>query len=262
MSNQLTAAISALTLCFGLASAGPVLAAAPLETETARFAPAGTFENDSALEVQWSGDGREAALPLAFEYALSDRLELLAEPVPFTSINPRSGSATRGPGDFEVTLNGLVLPEKGSRPALALAGEIKIPSGKSPTIGSGEYDYTAYAIASKRFGRWDLHANLGYTVVGRPPGVDVTNTFNYAVAAEYELTPRWGLVGEVLSTTSAVSETADTGESLIAPEVSGGETVGMIGGRWRFARKVSASFGVTVDNTGAVLLRPGISFKF
>ena len=39
------------------------------------------------------------------------------------------------------------------QPALALAGELKVPTGESPLIGSDQFDYSAYAIASKRFGR-------------------------------------------------------------------------------------------------------------
>src|SRR5262249_52924541 len=104
-----------------LALLSPVAAraGAPLETETARLAPRGTLQAEVVLEVQTSSDGRESALPLAFEYALRDRLEILAEPVPYTSIRPARGAAAQGPGDIEVTLNALAMPETGRRPAIA-----------------------------------------------------------------------------------------------------------------------------------------------
>src|SRR5439155_868189 len=139
-------------------------AAAPLETETARFPARGVFEADVVLEVQQSGDGRESALPLAFEYGVTDRLTLMAEPVPFTRIHPKSAPGATGIGDLEVTLSGLLLPETHGRPAFALAGEVKVPTAESMLIGSDQYDYAGYLIASKRFSKLDAHVNFGYTI--------------------------------------------------------------------------------------------------
>jgi Putative MetA-pathway of phenol degradation len=251
-----------LSLILGSVSTSPARAAAPLETETARFFRRGMFEAEGSLELQRSKDGRESAVPLAFEYGLADRLALMVEPVPFTRITPKNGGGTRGTGDVEVTLSGLLLSESGRRPAFALAGEIKLPTAESRLIGSDRADYSAYAIASKQFGKLDAHANLGFTVVGHPAGVPVNNTINYAVAGEYEIRPTWTLVGEVLGNTAALSEGKSSGESAVAPEISGGETIAMVGARWIVMPRLTASFGVTVDNTGAVLIRPGLATRF
>ena len=48
-----------------------------LETETARFLRAGTYELDTAYEFQTSREGTERALPLAAEWGVSDGLSLL-----------------------------------------------------------------------------------------------------------------------------------------------------------------------------------------
>ena len=258
----------ALTLTFTLAlllfvtSNRTARAAAPLETETARFPMRGVFEAEGSLEVQRSKDGRESALPLAFEYALANRLTLMAEPVPFTRIRPTDAAGARGPGDLEVTLSGLLLPETLHRPALAIAGEVKIPTAESPLIGSDQLDYSGYAIASKRFGRFDTHANLGFTIVGHPAGVPVSNTLNYALAGEYSINAAWTIVGEVLGNTAALAEGSSSNESTVAPEIWGGETIAMLGTRWTCTPRLTASFGLTVDNAGAVLLRPGLSTRF
>ena len=106
-----------LTVLLALAApAASTRAGVPLETETARFAPRGTFEAEGSFEVQRSKDGNESALPLAFEYALMNRLELMAEPVPFTRIRPKTTAGASGAGDLEVTLSGLVLTESPNRP--------------------------------------------------------------------------------------------------------------------------------------------------
>ena len=87
----------------------PVAASAQtLETETARFHPAHYFQIASGFEHQFSAEGRESAMPIAFEYALTDTWELLVEPVPYTSIRPKVGPRATGPGDLEITvLHGL-----------------------------------------------------------------------------------------------------------------------------------------------------------
>ncbi|HYR68250.1 MAG TPA: transporter [Candidatus Dormibacteraeota bacterium] len=260
--STLRCASLSLTLLALAAPAASALAAAPLETETARFPARGVFEADVVLEVQQSGDGRESALPLAFEYGVTDRLTLMAEPVPFTRIHPKSAPGATGIGDLEVTLSGLLLPETHGRPAFALAGEVKVPTAESMLIGSDQYDYAGYLIASKRFSKLDAHVNLGYTIVGHPAGIAVENTLNYAIAGEYTLAPRWTLVGEFLGNTAAVSGEGASNEATATPEISGGEQIGMIGARYWLARRFVASLGVTVDNNGAVLVRPGIGARF
>jgi hypothetical protein len=234
-------------------------AAAPLETETARFHPRGTIEAEAVLEHQRAADGHETALPLAFEVALTDRVALLAEPVPYTKIAPASGPSSHGQGDLEVTLEGLVHPET-RWPAFALAGEVKVPTAEAPLIGSDQYDWTIYAIASRWLGRrLDTHVNLGYTIIGHPAGVPVNNTWNVALAGEYTWSARWSAVAEVLANTSALPE--NSGESVTTPEISAGEVTGMLGARYAITRGIIASFGVTVDNNGAVLYRPGLTAR-
>ncbi len=61
-----------------------------LETETARPLGRGVFEVSGNFEYQTSSEGREAAVPFAAEYGLTDRLELLVEPVAWTAIRPKT----------------------------------------------------------------------------------------------------------------------------------------------------------------------------
>src|SRR6476620_5105014 len=74
------------------------LAAQILETETARPLRAGQLEIAAGYELQESREGSEIAIPFAFELGLTNRLGLLVEPVPYTSIQPEIGSSTTGAG--------------------------------------------------------------------------------------------------------------------------------------------------------------------
>ncbi len=251
-------------LCVLIAVLTPVPlahAGQPLETETARTPRAHEFQIDATFERQTSEAGREISTPLAFEYGLTDRLELLLEPVFYTSIQPTAGSGAKGMGDLEATVTGVVRAETRRTPALAAAFEVKIPTTNDPLIGTGETDYTGYLIASKRMGHVDAHANFGYSVLGRPAGVNLNNIFNYAAAAEWTLSKRFDLVGEVLRSTAALPEGTSESGSGVAQEVSGAETVGMLGARVHTNDGITFALGVSYDNNQAWLVRPGITLK-
>ena len=228
-----------------------------LETETARPVGRGVFKFGGNFEYQRSNEGHESALPLLIEYGFSSRLELALEPVGFTKIRPKVGTRASGAGDLEATLTFLASHETGAMPAIAFAGEIKFPTAKNRLIGTGRTDYALYVIGSKKLGDVDLHGNLGYTIVGKPLGAPLKNILNVAVGGERKFKTAWSIFGEVLANTA--SSTLPEAANQATPEAPGGEIVGSLG----LARYVSHSFrlsmGVSVDNNGAVLVRPGIT---
>lgn len=239
----------------------PVLSAAqqPLETETARLPHRGAYLIALTYEMQTSHEGTESALPFAIEYGLSDRLALLVEPVFFASIQPRSGPSATGAGDLEATLQYLIHGEGQQSPAIALAAEVKFPTATDPLIGTRRADFTPYLIASKRHGVYDVHGNVGYSFVGKPPRVSVQNTVNFALGVEDHVTPRFVLLAEALAATAALAGEGGGEGSLTSPEIAGAESVVMLGARYLERPGLWLSFGVTYDNTNALLIRPGIT---
>jgi hypothetical protein len=253
-----------ITASFLLFVAGTIYASQPLETETARLLPAGVFKVELTGEYQTSGDGTERAVPLVFEYGLTPRTEIAVEPVFATSIHPKRGPSVSGAGDIEITITHLLLPEAGSAPAFAIAGEVKLPTAKNRQIGTGKTDLTAWAIASKRFGRLDVHGNLGYTIVGRPAGTRLKNVVSYAVAEELHVSPRFDFVGELIGNTSSTGDKAEgaSGVPVISSEAPSGETSVMAGVRWHISPVVFVSMGLSYDNNHALLFRPGVTWRF
>jgi Putative MetA-pathway of phenol degradation len=238
----------------------------PLETETARLVRRGSFEVEMGVEHQSSSQGTELALPFAIAYGLSNRVELLVEPVPFSSIHDKGLPSANGVGDVEVTLTGLLVSERGHRPAFAVAGECKVPTAQNSRIGSGETDYTVYGIGSKRIGRWDTHLNLGYTWVGSPPGTQVNNVQSFGLAEEFQASPRAEVVGEIFGNSAALSEgngEAGAGsESQVTPEIGGAELVGALGLRYHPDGGIIYTLGVSYDNNSAFLIHPGVTVKW
>jgi hypothetical protein len=240
-------------------SATPAFAGQPLETETARLPTKGHGNVQAVFEYQTSSDGHEAAVPLVFEYGITDRLEIAVEPVAFASIRPKAGKRASGIGDTEVTLTYLLSEESGSMPAIAIAAELKIPTTKNTVIGTGKADYRLFGIVSRKIGRFDIHANLGYTIVGSPTGTKLDNIFDYALASEYEINPKFSLVAEVIGNTSSGGSESTAG---VPQEAVGSSIVGLIGGVYRVTDSAEFSLGTTYDNSSAFLIRTGLTFKF
>jgi hypothetical protein len=249
----------------------PALGDLAIETETARVLEPGHFEFGAAGEFQTSANGTEYALPMAVEFGVFHHLEVLIEPVPFTSIRPKGGESATGMGDLETTLTYLIVEEKKYVPALALAGEIKIPTARNSQIGSGQYDYRIYGIASKRLGNVDLHLNVGYNITGAPPGVKTRNPVDVAIAAEWFVHPRFDLFTEVTYVGSS-SASSTVGEGALSdaatptggnpPEIAGNELVGSVGIRGHVNRHLDVFGSFSYDNNNAKLFRTGFAVKF
>jgi hypothetical protein len=253
------AAVAALAGAVAVSLATPRAASAQeLETETARLLKAGAVKGGAGFEYQTSADGSESALPLFIEGGLLDRLELVIEPVAYTAIRPRVGARTAGPGDVEITLVGLALEERPWLPALAVAAEVKVPTAKNASIGTGKYDYAGYLILSKRFGRLDTHFNAAYTVVGKPAGIPVNNIFSVAAAARFFASERYHLFAEILANTAATPEAEGAGGMGVTPELAGNELVGTVGAGFYIVPSVLLSLGVSYDNNQAILIHPGV----
>jgi hypothetical protein len=236
-----------------------------LETETARLLRRGQSKIEMSYEFQRSGEGTESALPFAVEYGLTNRLEILAEPVPYTAIRPKVGRHAVGPGDLEATLTYLVRREGGSVPALAVAGEVKFPTARNDLIGTGKTDYAFFAIGTKRNGRLQMHANASYTVVGKPAGASLRNVWGGALAVEFFTMPNLEFFGEALGSTASApeGEGGDSGNpGVLVPEAASGEAVGTVGAAYRFGPRARVSLGVSYDNTHALQLRPGVAIWF
>ena len=209
-----------VTSTFLAASAfGGLCDAQTLETETARLLPRGRVEVGGSFEYQTASEGRERAIPLIFEYGITDKLEIAFEPVPYTAIRPAVGPGATGPGDLEITLVQRLVREKTARPALALAAELKVPTARNKLIGTGKPDYTGYLILSKRFDSVDSHFNVGYTLPGSPFGTPLSGYMHAAAAIVYRPRTRTELFAEVLGQTASSEQNVENGDDATAAPV-------------------------------------------
>ena len=265
---------SAAVICVSILTLAGAAGAQTLETETALLLNPGAWKTGAAYEYQTSSEGTEAAAPLLIEYGLAKRLELVIEPVLYTAIRPDAGRGATGAGDLEATLVWRFHDAGARSPAFALAGEIKAPTARNELIGTRKTDYALYGIATRRFGpdgRFDAHANVSYTLVGRPAGVEVKNLWGYAVAGTFHAGSRFDLFGELTGNTSATGggEGADAapasapdGEPVVSPELAGNERVATLGFGFLPRPGLELFGAVSYDNQHATLLRIGYTWRF
>lgn len=238
-----------------------------LETETAHLLRQGNAKVGAAFEYQTSQGGKEYASPLVLEYGITDRLEFVIEPVPYTKIQGAGIPSATGIGDAEITLSYLLNSERPSFPAIAIAGEIKIPTAKNTLIGTGKTDYAIYLIGSKNIGGVDIHANINYTIHGNPDGVSLMNTWFFAGAFEYNVSDHFLVFGEVYGNTASIAGSeADTGVPVAGAaqpaEASTGEVVGSLGAGYYLSAGFLGSLSVSYDNNDATLIRAALSYTF
>jgi hypothetical protein len=255
--------VTARTVLILLFIATSAAASEPLETETARVMGPGAMKVEVVSESQRSREGTERAFPFVFEIGLGHDTEIAIEPVLGTAIRPNIGTHATGAGDVEVTLTHLFAAEANGLPAFAGAFEAKLPTARNRLIGTGKADFAGYVIGSKRFGRNDAHANLGYTVVGKPAGAQLSNIINYALADEFHMSSRFDLVAELVGNTSSTGDRAEINPGVNVPaEATTAETALMGGARYYLLPGLFVAVGVVYDNNHATTIRTGITYKF
>ena len=135
-------------------------------------------------------------------------------------------------------------------------------------IGTGKVDLTPFIIVSKTTWRFLTSMNLSYTFIGKPKGVNTNNLFNYAMGTIFTLSPHSILFGEIYGNTSSFGEAEipesdiTTGNNINIQELSGGEMVRSMGYGYYVKKELLLSLGISYDNNNAILIRPGIEWKF
>ena len=86
---------------------------------------------------------------------------------------------------------------------LAIASDVRLPTGSADDLRGGATQGKFYVVASRSGDRLGQHVNVGYTFsgsVGRgeSPIADLPDEINYAAGAEYVLHPKVTLIGDIV----------------------------------------------------------------
>ena len=223
-----------------------------LETETAELGVKGDSLISTALQVERSKDGGLAYFTVnQYEYAITDRSEILIEPFFYEWDKPKHGPAYSGVGDLEITPSYMMMLDDPHSwlPAALAAFKLKVPTATNRNIGTGEFDYQPYIILGKNIGPWIWNANIGYDFVTHVKGERLKDQFIYDLSVQRNITERLGLYAEIFSNSSPAF-----GEK--------GTFAGAIAAEYKFNEHFNVYTSLGYDTDSVTTLRSGFNIEW
>ena len=164
------------------------------------------FQRPGVLQVEFGYNGNfhsqgsfntETDFPLAIRFAANRRILLeLDNDSPYSLTSTRI--ANTGEGDMQLGIQGALLPEKESRPGIAVAYYIKIPTGNpNRSLGTGRVDHNFIGLFSKTVKKTTVDFNAIYLLAGKTSSSGHDSSGQAAFAVTQALTKRFGVQGEI-----------------------------------------------------------------
>lgn len=163
------------------------------------------FQRPGVLQLEFGfnsnfhgpGDSSEEDFPLAVRFAASRRI-LLELDLDSPLSQEVMGVRTTGAGDTQLGIQAVLQHEKETRPGIAVAYYIKLPSARETKgLGTGRTDHNVVGLISKKIDGTTIDFNAVYLLAGRTTGSGHASSAQGALAASHEATKRWGLQGEI-----------------------------------------------------------------
>lgn len=220
-----------------------------LETETAELGHKGEWLISNSIQFERSPEERAQFTLFQYEYALTDRAEILIEPFFQEWVQPKDGDSFHGAGDLEITPSYMIHPETATAPAVALALKIKVPTASNRNIGTGKVDYYPYAIIGRHFGNWIMNANLGVDFVGQVPGESLRHQAIYDLALQRDVSDKITVYGEVFGNSKPSAGEKSTVAAAVAME-------------YQVTKHFNWFVSVGYDSNNLANIRPGFNIHF
>ena len=211
----------AVTLPLLVSCAMPVCANTAIETETAQLGKRGEWTFSQSYESVKGNKGSSGGTLTQFEYAITDRVEILIEPFFYAWDHPKGEARKSGVGDLEITPSYMVVVEDGWVPAVVLATKIKVPTGALSVGGTDKTDYFPYVILGQHFGGWTLNANLGVNFSKNVDSGGYHKRFVWDVEGEREFSGRWTTFWEAYRAEDSVKTVSTSLQYQWAKHVNG-----------------------------------------
>ncbi|MDQ6652204.1 MAG: transporter [Acidobacteriota bacterium] len=163
------------------------------------------FQRPGVLQLEFGfnsnfhrpGGSSQEDLPLALRFAASRRI-LLELDLDSPLSQKVMGVRATGAGDTQLGIQVVLQHEKETRPGIAVAYYIKLPSAsETKNLGTGRIDHNLIGFISKKIGGTTVDFNAVYLLAGRTTGSGHASSGQGALAASRGVTPRWGLQGEI-----------------------------------------------------------------
>lgn len=180
-------------------SAENLYAYRPLGTEDAGVAGRGVVQTEISWDyLKWKNGNMDQILLLVPIYGITDNLELSFE-IPYLFHETEARDLKEGIGDINLVAKYLLIQEEDRNPSLAVKGVVKMDNGDyDKGLGSGDRDYSLFAIASKSVNNFTLHGQLGYTWIGDGKYKGIRDIIIYGIAVDYGIIESFHFLAEVI----------------------------------------------------------------
>ncbi|MGI8467453.1 MAG: transporter [Pyrinomonadaceae bacterium] len=178
-----------------------IVPARPTVSNPAEFQKPGVLQLESGYNANFHASGNykyQQDAPLALRFAVNRRLLLELDTDSPYSQKDLSGVRETGAGDTQLGVQAVLQPENESRPGIAVAYYIKLPTASSAkNLGTGRVDHNFIALVSKKVGQTTVDFNAIYLLAGRTNGNGFASSGQAALAVSQNVTKRFGVQGEI-----------------------------------------------------------------
>lgn len=178
-----------------------IVPARPTVSNPAEFQKPGVLQLEFGYDANFhaSDDYKyQQDAPLALRFAVNRRILLELDTDSPYSQKDLTGSRITGAGDTQLGIQAVLQPENKSRPGIAAAYYIKLPTASNAKgLGTGRVDHSFIGLVSKKFGQTTVDFNAIYLLAGRTSGNGFASSGQAALAASRNLTKRFGVQGEI-----------------------------------------------------------------
>jgi hypothetical protein len=178
-----------------------IVPARPTVSNPAQFQQPGVLQLEVGYSANFISRGNfnvQQDVPLALRFAVSKRILLELDSDSPYSLKIPFGRTQNGPGDTQLGIQAVLLKEKESRPGIAFAYYVKLPTGdKKRGLGTGRVDHIFLGLFSKTVKRTTVDFNGIYLLAGDTGDRKHSPSGQVALAVTQNLTKRFGVQGEV-----------------------------------------------------------------
>ncbi|MBZ5553412.1 MAG: transporter [Acidobacteriia bacterium] len=176
-----------------------IVPARPTVSNPAEFQRPGVLQLEMGYNSNFHARGVRSELdtPMAIRFAASRRILLEFDSDNVISQVNSDGFRMTSVGDTQIGIQGVAGHESHSRPGIAFAYYLKLPTASSAKgLGTGRVDHNFIGFVSKKIGNTTLDFNAVYLLAGRQGRAGLASSGQAALAASYNVTRKFVLEAE------------------------------------------------------------------
>ena len=178
-----------------------IVPARPTVSNPAQFQRPGVLQLEVGYDANFNARDsfkNQQDVPLALRFAVNRRVLIEVDTDSPYSLRDPGGVTETGAGDTQLGIQAVLLPENESRPGVAVAYYIKLPTAdENKGLGTGRVDHSFIGLISKTVDKTTVDFNAIYLLAGETSSKEHASSGQAAFAVTQNLTKKFGVQGEI-----------------------------------------------------------------